>query len=166
MEIESRRIEARIKKKVCQEKVFTRVFTMVGPKLSSCQFQRNVQKHLFPKKGLYTTVEDNEEIHELVMVAVAQHMNLLTALFTKEINRGIWCKARSRKFWRTCRTNWENNDYLNNVRVDSKTFWYLVDKLRPFLERQKTNVRPEPLEVDEIIAIVLWRLGDGDSMAS
>ena len=26
---------------------------MVRPKLSSCQFQRDVQKHLLPKKGLY-----------------------------------------------------------------------------------------------------------------
>ena len=61
---------------------------------------------------------------------------------------------------------WDNDDYLNNVRVDSKTFWYLVDKLRPFLERQKTSMRLEPLEVDEIIAIVLRRLGSGDFMAS
>ena len=99
----------------------------------------------------FTAVEDDEEIHELVVVAVAQHMNLLTALFTKKINRRIWCKVRSREFWRTCRANWDNDDYLNNVRVDSITFWYLVDKLRPFLERQKTNMRPEPLEVDEII---------------
>ena len=97
------------------------------------------------------------------MVTVAQHMNLLTALFTKEINRGIWCKVRSREFWRTCGANWDNGDYLNNVRVDSKIFWYLVDKLRPFLEKQKTNMRPDPLEVDEIIAIVLWRLENGDS---
>ena len=37
----------------------------------------------------FTTVEDDEEIHKLVMVAVAQHMNLLTTLFTREINRGI-----------------------------------------------------------------------------
>ena len=44
-----------------------------------------------------------------------------------------------------------------------KTFWYLVEKLRSFLERQKTNMRPEPLEVDDIIAIALWRLGSGDS---
>ena len=99
-------------------------------------------------------------------MAVAQHMNLSTALFTREINRGIRCKVRSREFCRTCRANWDNGDYLNSARVDSKTFWYLVDKLRPFLERQKTNMRPEPLEVDEIIAIVLWRLGSGDSMAS
>ena len=97
------------------------------------------------------------------MMAVAQNMNLLTDLFTRVINRGIWCKVRSRKFWRTCRANWDNGDYLNNVRVDLKTFWYLVEKLRPSLERQKTNMRQEPMEVDEIIAIVLWCLGSGDS---
>ena len=93
----------------------------------------------------FTTVEDDEEIHELVMVAMAQHMNLLTALFTRKINRGIWWKVRSREFWRTCRANWDNGNYLNNARVDSKTFWYLVEKLWPFLERQKTNMRQEPL---------------------
>ena len=32
----------------------------------------------------FTTVEDDEEIHKLVMVAVAQHMNLLTALFRED----------------------------------------------------------------------------------
>ena len=37
----------------------------------------------------FTTVEDDQEIHELVMVPVAQHMNLLTALFTREINRNL-----------------------------------------------------------------------------
>ena len=53
----------------------------------------------------FTIFEDDEEIHELVMVAVAQQINLLTALFTRKINREIWCKVRSREFWRTCTVN-------------------------------------------------------------
>ena len=126
----------------------------MDPSYPPVNFRGTFRNISYLKKD-FTTVQDDEEIHELVMVAVAQHMNLLNALFAREINRGIWCKVRSREFRRTCKANWDNGDYLSNVRVDSKLLWYLVDKLRPFLQRQKTNMRPEPVEVDEIIAIVL-----------
>ena len=126
MEIESRRIE----KKVCKQ----RYLPWLDPSYLPVNFRGTFRNISYLGKD-FTTVENDEEIHELVMVPVAQHMNLLAALFTWEINRGIWCKVRSREFWRTCRANWDKGDYLNNVRVGSKTFWYLVDKLRPFLER-------------------------------
>ena len=94
METESRRIE----KKACQKRYLPWLDSSYLP-VSLRETFRNIS---YLRKD-FTTVEDDEEIRELVMVAVAQLMNLLTALFTREINRGIWCKVRSREFWRTCR---------------------------------------------------------------
>ena len=131
MEIENRGIEKKLSQK--------RYLPWLDPSYLPVNFRGTFRNISYLRKD-FTTVEDDEERHELVMLAVAQQMNLLTALFMREINRGFWCKVRSREFWRTCRANWDNVDYLNNIRVDSKTFWYLVEKHRPFLERQKTNI--------------------------
>ena len=78
MEIESGRIE----KKVCQKRYLPSLDTSYLP----VNFRGTFRNISYPRKD-FTTVEDDEEIHEVVMVAEAQHMNLLTALLTTEINR-------------------------------------------------------------------------------
>ena len=80
MEIESRRIE----KKVCKK----RYLPWLDPSYLPVNFRGTFRNISYLRKD-FTTVEDHEEIHESVMVAVAQHMNLLTALFMREIKRGI-----------------------------------------------------------------------------
>ena len=87
---------------------------MVGPKLSSCQFQRDVQKHLLPKKGLYYRRRSQGNTRISNGGCGTTHKFVDRFIYEGNKKRNLMQSQISRVL--------ENVDYLNNVRVDSKTF--------------------------------------------
>ena len=83
-------------------------------------------------------------------------------ILSKMIERQIWRKVSSRDFWPTCRRNWNEGDFITNLRVDRGTFLLIVERLTPSIHREMTRMR-QSIDVDEGVATVLWRYGSGDS---
>jgi len=81
---------------------------------------------------------------------------------SRELNRALGKKVRSREFWPTCRENWENKDYFVNLRVDKEMFLLITEKLAPYIHRKSTRLRPSTPD-NERVAMALWRYGTGDS---
>lgn len=107
---------------------------------------------------------ENDEENSLAVLAATCFYQQVTVqqLLSREVNRHVWAKVRSREFWSTCRTHWNNEDYIRNIRVDKKTFLFLTERLSPYLKR-KTTVMREPIKEDERLAMALWRYASGDS---
>ena len=83
-------------------------------------------------------------------------------ILSKMIERQIWRKVSSRDFWPTCRRNWNEGDFITNLRVDKGTFLLIVERLTPSIHREMTRMR-QSIDVDEGVATALWRYGSGDS---
>ena len=94
--------------------------------------------------------------------ACAQHQSVLQQLLSRTTNRVLWQKVRSREFWPTCRAHWTSEDLIANVRFEKDTFWLVVDRLRPYIQRETTRLR-RSIDVDERVAMALWRFGSGNS---
>ena len=60
-----------------------------------------------------------------------------------------------------CR-NGNEGDFITNLRVDRGTFLLIVERLTPYIHREKTRMR-QSIDVDERVATELWRYGSGDS---
>ena len=99
----------------------------------------------------------------ILFAACAQQQALLQEMLSKQLNRVVWKKIRSRDFWPTCRENWVAEDYIANLRVDMGTFLFIVERLTPYIKRKSTRMRP-CIDVDERVAMALWRYASGDSV--
>ena len=100
----------------------------------------------------------------ILFAACAQQQALLQEMLSKQLNRVVWKKIRSRDFWPTCRENWVAEDYIANLRVDMGTFLFIVERLTPYIKRKSTRMRPCIIDVDERVAMALWRYASGDSV--
>ena len=83
-------------------------------------------------------------------------------ILSKTIERQIWRKVRSRGFRPACRRNWNDGDFITNLRVDRGTVLLIVERLTPYIHREKTRMR-QSIDADERVAMTLWRYGSGHS---
>ena len=58
----------------------------------------------------------------IIAAACAHQQVLMQDILSKTIERQIWRKVRSRDFWPTCRRNWNDGDFITNLRVDRDAF--------------------------------------------
>ena len=58
----------------------------------------------------------------IIAAACAHQQVLMQDILSKTIERQIWRKVRSRDFWPTCRRNWNDGDFIINLRVDRDAF--------------------------------------------
>ena len=73
--------------------------------------------------------------------------------------REIWVKPRSGSFWCIAENQWNDNDWVENLRMSHHTFEKLCEELAPFIQRRDTNYR-KAISVRERVAITLYRLAD------
>ena len=58
---------------------------------------------------------------------------IMHELLSRKVNRVVWQKVRCREFWKTCRKNWEDEDYVANLRLDKETFLFVVESLASYI---------------------------------
>ena len=104
----------------------------------------------------------NDTNDVIVAAACAHQQVLMQDILSKTIERQIWRKVHSRDFWQACRRNWDDGDFITNLREDRGTFLLIVDRLTPYIHRETTRMR-QSIEVDERVAMALWRYGSEDS---
>ena len=61
----------------------------------------------------------------ITAAACAHQQVLMQDILSKTIERQIWCKVRSRDFWPTCCRNWNDGDFITNLRADRGAFFLI-----------------------------------------
>jgi hypothetical protein len=71
----------------------------------------------------------------------------------------MWMKERCRTWSdRVFRANmWQDEDWIENLRMSRATFLYICDRLRPYIQRQDRRMR-RALPVEDRVALTLWKL--------
>lgn len=121
--------------------------------------------------GLCSTLQLNLILLQRRLTDYGKKRRVLTILLQMDTKRHKEKrKKRQRRFWtRPGRTSsWWNNfkddivleeEWRENFRMSKATFYKLCNELRPYLQKQRTNMR-EPLAVDTRVAITLYYLSD------
>ena len=115
---------------------------------------------LFDLPSPHPVFGGGNDTNDVTIAAACAHQQVLMQdILSKTIERQIWRKVRSREFWPTCRRNWNDGDFITNLRVDRGTFLFIVERLTPYIHRETTGMR-QSIDVDERVAMALWRYGD------
>ena len=61
----------------------------------------------------------------ITAAACAHQQVLMQDILSKTIERQIWCKVRSWDFWPTCCRNWNDGDFITNLRADRGAFFLI-----------------------------------------
>ena len=69
----------------------------------------------------------NDTNDVIIAAACAHQQVLMQDILSKTIERQIWRIVRSRDFWPTCRRNWNDGDFITNLRVDRGTFLLILN---------------------------------------
>ncbi|XP_068728082.1 uncharacterized protein [Montipora capricornis] len=118
---------------------------------------------LFDLPSPHPILGGGNDTNDVIIAAACAHQQVLMQdILSKTVERQIWRKVRSRDFWQTCRRNWDDGDFITNLRVDRGTFLLIVERLTPYIHRETTRMR-QSIEVDKRVAVALWRNGSGDS---
>ena len=96
----------------------------------------------------------NDTNNVIVAAACAHQQVLMQDILSKTIERQIWRKVHSR--------DWDDSDFITNLRVDRSTFLLIVDTLALYIHRETTRMR-QSIDVDERVAMALWRYGSEGS---
>ena len=75
-------------------------------------------------------------------------------------NRG---REHGKVWWSFCYTTWSDEDFKLNMRVERETFELILHVVRPSIEKQPTNLNPEPTTCDRQLALTIYRLAHGCS---
>ena len=60
--------------------------------------------------------------------------------YRPRIVRTVWCKSRSRHWWRAVQSGVVGNEWWKeNLRMSRDTFTFICGKLRPYIEKQVFN---------------------------
>lgn len=85
--------------------------------------------------------------------------NMLTAsaFSTRTLKRERWSYSRQTTWFEHTVPQYCEDDFKQQFRVTRATFRFLVESLRPLLERQDTGIR-ECIAVDKVVGIGLYKL--------
>ena len=118
---------------------------------------------LFDLPSPHPILGGGNDTNDVIVAAACAHQQVLMQdILSKTIERQIWRKVHSRDFWQTCRRNWDDGDFITNLRVDRGTFLLIVDTLALYIHRETTRMR-QSIDVDERVAMALRRYGSEDS---
>ncbi|XP_017351072.1 uncharacterized protein LOC108280525 [Ictalurus punctatus] len=89
----------------------------------------------------------------MLMMLIAQGTRPVTVARTR-----AWSNTPSTDWWeRVVLTEFQPSDWLERFRMSKETFFHICNKLKPWLARQDTCLRPA-LPLEKRVALVLWRL--------
>ena len=71
----------------------------------------------------------------------------------RQVGKGWWIDGYAR---------WSELEFKENLRVERKTFEYILLAIRPFIEKQPTNFNRHPISSDRQLALTLYRLARGE----
>ena len=70
---------------------------------------------------------------------------------------------RDQSWWENGFQTWSVAQFKKKIRVNRVTFTFLVQRLRPVLEKSPTNAKPNPTSVERQVASTLYRYAHGVS---
>lgn len=85
--------------------------------------------------------------------------NAKTAIATYQPKlKSVWVKPKSKEWFDMVVPSWSDEEFRQNFRVRRSTFQLLADELKPFIQKEDTNMR-KCVTVNMRLAVTLWRLG-------
>ena len=104
-----------------------------------------------------------KEANIAVCAALVFHHQILSQeFFSQSVVRTVWQKHQAKVFWNFCHETSTTREYIMNLRLDKETYMVLVDRLKLYIERERTGMRPSIL-VHKRVAMALRRYGSGGS---
>ncbi|XP_033125006.1 protein ALP1-like [Anneissia japonica] len=97
-----------------------------------------------------------EEQRELGQIMFVLH----TSQDATTARRRLWRKKKSVHWWETIVPLYSDKDFIENFRLNKETFKYVVDELRPFIEKSENNNGPT-FSTEWRVAMTLYRLSSG-----
>ena len=104
------------------------------------------------RRRLEEFIRRQEDVSILTMFATNESLSL-----TARQRRALWVRPRSRAFFFDIVMNWDDEEWKRNFRISRSTFRFLCAMLRHSLHCMEVVRRP--LNVEQRVAITLWRLG-------
>ena len=101
-----------------------------------------------------------ETDNEFVPIVASVLENLRAKRVRKRRDANI---ERDQGWWNKGYQEWSDKEFKKKLRVNGQIFDFLLDKLRPVLEKTSTNLIPNPTIVDRQIASTLYRYAHGSS---
>ncbi|XP_064469657.1 uncharacterized protein LOC135384383 [Ornithodoros turicata] len=80
-----------------------------------------------------------------------------SSLPARVVTRKMWTLVRNERWFEDTVPGLGDQIFKQSYRVSPSTFRFIVERLRPALERTVTNMR-EPIPVDKVVAIALYKL--------
>ena len=83
---------------------------------------------------------------------------VVLGVLAKRRSRSIWCAPRSKQWWEAVQAGAFGEDWWKeNLRMAYSTFNIICNELRPYIQRNDTNLR-FAISVEERVAISIWKL--------
>ena len=70
---------------------------------------------------------------------------------------------RDKSWWTSGMKNWSDSEFKKRVRINRKTFEYLLERISPQLRKTPTNLNQDPIEPHRQLGLTLYRMGHGCS---
>ena len=74
-------------------------------------------------------------------------------------------RTEGKIWWRNVYRNWEDEQLKEKFRINRDTFEYVLNIIKPFIEKTPTNLVPNPIEADRQLALTIYRLAHGCDFA-
>ena len=95
-----------------------------------------------------------QEMDGEFMSIVATTLSNLTVKKTKK--RRSKDVQRDQTWWADGYRNWSDVEFKKKLRLNRETFDFILDRIRPELEKKPTNAKPNPTTVDRQLASTLY----------
>ena len=73
-------------------------------------------------------------------------------------------RTADKQWWTNGFEKWDNDAFKHRIRVSRETL--LLDQVRPFIEKEPTNMIPFPIEAHRQLGLTLYRLAHGVSYST
>ena len=106
-----------------------------------------------------------KKMHEMdgeFMSIVATMLSNLTVKKTTKKRRSKDVQ-RGQTWWADGYRNWSDVEFKKKLRLNRETFDFILDRIRPELEKKPTNTKPNPSTVGRQLASTLYRYAHGTS---
>ena len=70
-------------------------------------------------------------------------------------------RVRNKQWWTDVYQNYSQEDFKKHLRIEKATFNMILGIIRPYTEKQPTNIIPKPISSARQLGLSLYRLGHG-----
>ena len=106
--------------------------------------------------------DDDEENADSVLVGVVSHAALAATNKSCIGPRAAAIdRTQQKEMWSFGYSTWTDAQFKARVRVNRDTFNFILDEIRPDIEKTPTNLKPTPIEAHRQLGLSLYRLAHG-----